>query len=90
MKPPGEAMRRSLLALLVLIQLFVFSGCDTPLDSDVDTHDLVETPDLCEAVADHPDWELCDSGQNYCAVVFTDSTGCQNLCDQLGLACYAT
>jgi len=41
----------------------------------------------CEAIAEHPDWELCESGPGYCAGVFLDGAGCQAFCAAAGLNC---
>lgn len=41
----------------------------------------------CGAIEDHSDWELCDSGPDFCAAVFTDGSGCTAVCAAVGLAC---
>ena len=46
--------------------------------------------ELCAAVDEKAEWELCDSGPDFCAVVFTDEAGCSAVCETLGLECYAT
>lgn len=34
-------------------------------------------------------FEICDSGESYCGVVFTDGSGCSQLCALAGLTCEA-
>jgi len=41
----------------------------------------------CAAIAAHVDWELCDSGADFCAAVFKDGAGCSAVCAAVGLAC---
>ena len=53
--------------------------------------DLIDPPvDLCAGVDEENEWELCDSGPDFCAVLFNDSAGCAAVCDALGLECTAT
>lgn len=43
----------------------------------------------CSAISANPLWELCESGENYCAGVFTDGAGCAAFCGAAGLECTA-
>lgn len=45
--------------------------------------------DRCAAIAANSSWELCESGPNYCAGVFTDGAGCEAFCQSAGLRCTA-
>jgi len=44
----------------------------------------------CAAIAAHDDWELCDSGADFCSAVFKDGAGCSAVCASVGLACAET
>jgi pectate lyase len=46
-----------------------------------------ETSVDCSAIAAHGNWELCDSGPDFCAAVFTDRAGCAAVCASVGLVC---
>ncbi len=41
----------------------------------------------CSGIANHPTLELCDSGADYCAGVFTSGEGCTAFCAAAGLVC---
>ena len=43
----------------------------------------------CSGIANHPTFELCDSGTNFCAGVFTNGEGCAAFCSAAGLQCSA-
>ena len=45
------------------------------------------SPVDCSAISAHDDWELCDSGSDFCAAVFSDGAGCAALCASVGLPC---
>lgn len=43
--------------------------------------------DPCAAIAAHPSWELCASGEGTCTAVFSDSAGCAAVCAAAGMSC---
>jgi len=43
----------------------------------------------CSGIDNHPTFELCDSGPDYCAGVFTNGEGCGTFCAAAGLLCSA-
>ncbi len=46
--------------------------------------------DRCSRIsAANPAWEVCETGENYCAGVFTDGAGCDAYCAAAGLVCTA-
>ncbi len=54
------------------------------------TGGTVSTPVDCTAIGQHDGWELCESGTDFCAAVFTDGAGCDAVCAAAGLACSET
>lgn len=44
----------------------------------------------CSGIAARAGYELCDSGPDFCAGVFTDGSGCRAFCAAAGLACRAS
>jgi len=48
-----------------------------------------EAVDCAAIPAADPDWELCESGPDWCAGVYADGAGCDAFCGAAGLACYA-
>ena len=52
---------------------------------------LVETVDCDDISAANAAWEVCETGDHFCAGVFTDGAGCQAYCAAVGLpatACF--
>ena len=41
----------------------------------------------CDAIIDHPEWELCEQTESTCVGVFYDSAGCEAFCAAVGLVC---
>lgn len=41
----------------------------------------------CSAIGEHSDWELCESGTDFCSAVFRDGAGCGAVCASVGLTC---
>ena len=52
-----------------------------------DTAPKADTDVQCDAILDHPDWELCDQTPSTCVSVFYDSAGCTAVCEAVGLVC---
>ncbi len=48
------------------------------------------TPVDCSPIAQHEGWALCESGDDFCAAVFSDGAGCAAVCAAVGLACAET
>lgn len=72
------------------------NGCNATLDcGDCDTGETCENGTCeatvvdCSGIANHPTFELCDSGPNFCAGVFTNGEGCTAFCAAAGLLCSA-
>jgi len=52
----------------------------------VDPQDVVDCSKISSA---NPAWEVCETGDHFCAGVFTDGAGCQAYCAAAGLVCIA-
>jgi len=48
-----------------------------------------QQPVDCSGIAQHPNFELCDSSPTHCAGVFTNGAGCSAFCAAAGLQCTA-
>ncbi|MFH1437112.1 MAG: hypothetical protein ABIJ56_15500 [Pseudomonadota bacterium] len=62
---------------------------DDPLpDAPGDGSEETALPPVdCTAIAEHEDWELCESTADTCSGVFYDGAGCVDLCEAAGLVC---
>lgn len=54
--------------------------------STVDPEPVAASPVDCSAI-EAQGWQLCDSGSDFCAAVFTDGAGCAAVCAAVGLSC---
>ena len=68
-------------------QVYEVSIVEIPADDDDDT---TGDPVDCGAIsAANAAWEVCETGPQYCAGVFTDGAGCEAYCAPSGLPCTA-
>jgi|GEM_PF-1883785 len=88
----GDAVTDDTMTVDAAVPSDLVSALDGILDdTGAPPSDGMDPPvDLCAAVKGQDSWTLCDSGPDFCAVVFEDSTGCAAVCNALGLDCTAT
>lgn len=66
------------------------SSADLSKDMPTDVGDSGASAANCQQLATTQGWSFCTGDARSCEVVFTDGTGCQSVCAQLGLKCVAS
>jgi len=85
--------RNLLLSLLTLSLWLILPACNTPADGGLDTDTEVESetgPEQlqnCSPIENHTNWELCAADESRCIAVFSDGSGCQEVCRSVNLGC---
>ena len=80
---------RIVLAVIGLVLPLLLLGCPGVHDDDTGDDDD-STPADCSLISQaNPAWEVCVTGPDFCAGVFTDGAGCQAYCAPAGLTCTA-
>jgi len=69
-------------------QLYEVRIIEVPQDDD-DAGDDDDATDCSAISAANPAWEVCETGPDFCAGVFTDGAGCEAYCAPAGLQCTA-
>jgi hypothetical protein len=66
------------------------SGPDSAPEAVADTAPPLPPPLDCSGIQAHAGWEVCETGPDRCAGVFTDGAGCDSYCAGAGLICVAS